>query len=230
MKLQLNNIVKGDVMFSRDETLSHIKESGVVAIIRMSDSRKIIEIAKALRKGGIRCIEIPMTVANALELIKKITYDTNFHFVIGAGTVLDVETARAAILAGAEYIVGPSTNFDVIKVCKRYTTVVIPGAFTPTEILNAWEGGADIVKVFSARSVGPKYFSDLKGPYPHIDLMPTGGVRIDNAADFIREGACAVTIGRDLLDAKTIAEGNFDVITQKAKELIRNVMEAKRGK
>lgn len=215
-------------MFTRDETLSLIKEFGVVAIIRMSDSRKAIEIAKALRKGGIRCIEIPMTVPNALELIKNTTYDKNFDFVIGAGTVLDVETARAAILAGAEYIVGPNTNFDVIEVCKRYTKVVIPGAFTPTEILNAWEGGADIVKVFSARSVGPKYFSDLKGPFPQIDLMPTGGVRVDNAGDFIRAGACAVTIGRDLLDKKAIAEGNFDVLTERAKKLINNIMEIKR--
>jgi 2-dehydro-3-deoxyphosphogluconate aldolase/(4S)-4-hydroxy-2-oxoglutarate aldolase len=215
-------------MFTRDETLSLIKEFGVVAIIRMSDSRKVIGIAKALRKGGIRCIEIPMTVPNALELIKNTTYDKNFDFVIGAGTVLDVETARAAILAGAEYIVGPNTNFDVIKVCKRYTKVVIPGAFTPTEILNAWEGGADIVKVFSARSVGPKYFSDLKGPFPQIDLMPTGGVRVDNAGDFIRAGACAVTIGRDLLDKKAIAEGNFDVLTERAKKLVNNIMEIKR--
>jgi len=214
-------------MFTKDETLSSIKESGVVAIIRMSDPDKIIEIARALRKGGVRCIEIPMTVPTALELIKQTARDASSDLVIGAGTVLDAETARAAILAGAEFVVGPNTDFDMIKLCKRYRKVVIPGALTPTEILNAWEAGADIVKVFSARFFGPKYFSDLKGPYPHIDLMPTGGVRVDNVADFIREGACAVTIGRDLLDTKAIAEGRFDVITQRAKELIRNVMEAK---
>ena len=216
-------------MFTRDEILSRIKESGVVAIIRMSDSVKIIEIAKALRKGGIRCIEIPMTVPNALELIKKTSYDTDFDFVTGAGTVLDVETARAAILVGAEYIVGPNTNPDMIKLCKRYAKVVIPGAFTPMEILNAWEEGGDIVKVFPARFFGPKYFSDLKGPFPQIDLMPTGGIRVDNAADFIRAGACAVTIGKDLLDKKAIAECNFDVVTQRAKKLMKNIMEAKRG-
>ena len=217
-------------MLTKDETLHSIKESGVVAIIRMSESDKIIEIARALRKGGVRCIEIPMTVPTALELIRETTRDASSDFVIGAGTVLDAETARATILAGAEFLVGPNTNFDMIKLCKRYRKVVIPGALTPTEILNAWQAGADIVKVFSARFFGPKYFSDLKGPYPHIDLMPTGGVRVDNAADFIRQGACAVTIGRDLLDTKAIAEGRFEVITERAKQLIASVMEAKKGK
>lgn len=217
-------------MFTKDETLHSIKESGVVAIIRMSEPERIIEIASALRKGGVRCIEIPMTVPTALELIRETTRDASSDFVIGAGTVLDAETARATILAGAEFLVGPNTNFDMIKLCKRYRKVVIPGALTPTEILNAWQAGADIVKVFSARFFGPKYFSDLKGPYPHIDLMPTGGVRVDNAADFIRQGACAVTIGRDLLDTKAIAEGRFEVITERAKQLIASVMEAKKGK
>jgi len=217
-------------MFTKDETLHSIKESGVVAIIRMSEPERIIEIARALRKGGVRCIEIPMTVPTALELIRETTRDASSDFVIGAGTVLDAETARATILAGAEFLVGPNTNFDMIKLCKRYRKVVIPGALTPTEILNAWQAGADIVKVFSARFFGPKYFSDLKGPYPHIDLMPTGGVRVDNAADFIRQGACAVTIGRDLLDTKAIAEGRFEVITERAKQLIASVMEAKKGK
>lgn len=212
----------------KNETLDSIKKSRVVVIIRMSDSRKIIEVAKALRKGGIRCLEIPMTVPNALDLIRKFSQDTAFDSIIGAGTVLDVEMARAAIFAGAEYIVGPNTDFNIIKVCKRYHKVAIPGAFTPTEILNAWKRGADIVKVFSARFGGPKYISDLKGPFPQIDLMPTGGVRIDNAADFIREGACAVTIGRDLLDKKAIAEGNFIVLTEKAKQLIKNIMEVKK--
>lgn len=217
-------------MFTKDETLHSIKESGVVAIIRMSEPERIIEIARALRKGGVRCIEIPMTVPTALELIRETTRDASSDFVIGAGTVLDAETARATILAGAEFLVGPNTNFDMIKLCKRYRKVVIPGALTPTEILNAWQAGADIVKVFSARFFGPKYFSDLKGPYPHIDLMPTGGVRVDNAADFIRQGACAVTIGRDLLDTKAIAEGRFEVITERAKQLIASVMQAKKGK
>lgn len=217
-------------MFTKDETLHSIKESGVVAIVRMSEPERIIEIARALRKGGVRCIEIPMTVPTALELIRETTRDATSDFVIGAGTVLDAETARATILAGVEFLVGPNTNLEMIKLCKRYRKVVIPGALTPTEILNAWQAGADIVKVFSARFFGPKYFSDLKGPYPHIDLMPTGGVRVDNAADFIRQGACAVTIGRDLLDTKAIAEGRFDVITERAKQLIASVMEAKRGK
>jgi len=217
-------------MLTKDETLHSIKESGVVAIIRMSEPERIIEIARALRKGGVRCIEIPMTVPAALELIRETTRDASSDFVIGAGTVLDAETARATILAGAEFLVGPNTNFDMIKLCKRYRKVVIPGALTPTEVLNAWQAGADIVKVFSARFFGPKYFSDLKGPYPHIDLMPTGGVRVDNAADFIRQGACAVTIGRDLLDTEAIAEGRFEVITERAKQLIASVMEAKKGK
>lgn len=215
-------------MISKEEVLSTIKTSGVVAIIRLSSPERIIEIAGALRKGGIRCIEIPMTVPTALDLMKEASRDTASGFIIGAGTVLDAETARAAILAGAQFIVDPSTDFDMIKLCKRYRKTVIPGAFTPKEILEAWEGGADVVKVFPARFFGPKYFSDLKGPFPQIELMPTGGVRIDNAADFIRAGACAVTIGGDLLDKKAIDEGNFDEITARAAELVNNIKSAKK--
>lgn len=223
-----NNDEKGEAMISKEEAVSAVKTSGVVAIIRMSSPEKIIAIARALKKGGIRCIEIPMTVPTALDLIKEAARDTGSDFIIGAGTVLDAETARGAILAGAEFIVDPSTDFDMIKLCKRYRKMVIPGAFTPKEVLEAWEAGADIVKVFPARFFGPKYFSDLKGPFPQIELMPTGGVEIDNAADFIRAGACAVTIGGDLLDKKAVDEGDFDEITARATKLVGNIRQVKK--
>jgi len=214
---------------SREETLHEIKSSGVIAVIRMPDSKKLIEIAKAIKKGGVRCIEIAMTTPNAIEVITQVAKDMTHDIIIGVGTVLDPETARAAILAGAEYVVSPVLNPEVIKMCKRYSKVAIPGAFTPTEILSAWESGADIVKVFPARSAGSKYFSDIKAPLPQVELMPTGGVSIDNAAEFIKAGACAVAIGSALLDKKAIAEGKYSVLTEKAEKLVNSIRAVKKA-
>ena len=212
----------------KNETLNVIFDSKVIAIIRMEDYRKIIKVTEALMGGGVRCLEITLTVPNALDIIKEVSQNISPDFIIGAGTVLDPETARLAIIAGAQFIVSPSTNLEVIKICKRYSKVIIPGAFTPSEILKSWENGADIVKVFPANFFGPEYFKILKGPYPHINLMPAGRVCIDNAVDFIKSGACAVSIGGELLDKKAIAEDNFDVVTKNAKILMKNINEMNR--
>lgn len=207
----------------KERVLSVIKETKAIAVIRMNDSKKALKAIEAILKGGIRAIEITMTVPYAIELIREIAKNKPEDIVLGAGTVLDSETARNSILAGAEFVVSPITNSEMIKICKRYSVVVIPGAFTPTEILNAWEMGADVVKIFPSGVVGPKYFKDVKGPLPQVEIMPTGGVSIENAADFIKNGACCVGIGSALLDKKAIAESKWEIITEKAKKLFYNL-------
>jgi len=208
---------------NKKSNLQLIFDSGVVAVIRMTDTAKLMKVIEAIQKGGVKCLEITFTVPWAVDIIKEISKSVGKEFLVGAGTVLDPETARMAILAGAEFIVGPTLNLEVIKLCHRYDKVVIPGAFTPTEILTAWDAGADIVKVFPATAVGPGYFKDIKGPLPQIQLMPTGGVSIENAGEFIKAGACAVAVGTALLDKKAIEENNFDVLTEKAARLVANV-------
>jgi 2-dehydro-3-deoxyphosphogluconate aldolase/(4S)-4-hydroxy-2-oxoglutarate aldolase len=148
---------------------------------------------------------------------------------VGAGTVLDPETARAVILAGAEFVVSPTLNLGVIEVCRRYSKIVIPGTFTPTEILTAWEAGADIVKVFPATVGGPQYLRDIKGPLPQIRLMPTGGVNLENTPDFIRAGAVAVAAGTSLVDKKAVKEKNYDLITETARKFVEAVKRAREG-
>jgi 2-dehydro-3-deoxyphosphogluconate aldolase/(4S)-4-hydroxy-2-oxoglutarate aldolase len=205
---------------TRDEVLKNILSLKVIAVIRMSDTEKLPRVVDAIRKGGVRAIEITMTTPGALEVIAGMSKSKPADSLIGAGTVLDPETAVRAIQAGAEFIVSPITNFEMIKVCRKYDIFVAPGAFTPTEIVAAWEAGADVVKVFPATSVGPKYFKDLRGPLPQIRLMPTGGVSIENAREFIENGACCVAIGTALLDKKAIEGGEWDILTQKARTLV----------
>lgn len=207
----------------KNKVLDTIFSTKVIAVIRMQESGKITKVIEALIRGGIRCLEITFTVPNALSILKEVSQNIPPRFIVGAGTVLDSETARMAILAGAQFIVAPNTNQEVIKICKRYSKVIIPGAFTPTEILNTWESGADIVKVFPANFFGPDYFEDMKGPYPDINLMPTGRVTIANAVDYIKAGACAVSVGGDLIDKKAIADDTYNIITEKAKKLIKNI-------
>jgi 2-dehydro-3-deoxyphosphogluconate aldolase/(4S)-4-hydroxy-2-oxoglutarate aldolase len=204
----------------RDEALEIILATKVIAVIRMSDTEKLSKVAEAIRQGGVKAIEITMTTPSALEIIAAMAKKKTAGTLIGAGTVLDPETAAQAIHAGADFVVSPVTNFDMIRVCRRYDVFVSPGAFTPTEILAAWERGADVVKVFPATSVGPKYFKDIKGPLPQVRLMPTGGVSLENAREFIANGACCVAIGTALLDKKAIEAGSWDILTQKAKALV----------
>src|SRR5438034_5552366 len=170
-----------------------------------------------------------MSVPNALDVLRQVRQALGNRLLLGAGTILDPETARAALLAGAEYIVAPTVNLDVIRLCKRYDKLAFPGAFTPTEILMAWEAGADVVKVFPADVVGPAFFKAMRGPLPQIRLMPTGGVNLTTAADFLKAGACCLGIGGQLVEPKAVAERNFDRIRTLARQYVAIVQQVRRG-
>lgn len=214
-------------MSPKDEQLQFILDGGVVAVVRAERSARLVEVVHAISEGGIRAIEITLTTPGALEVIRECAERFRGTVLIGAGTVLDPETARAAILAGAEYIVTPAFNPSVVELCRRYSKVVIPGALTPTEILTAWECGADIVKVFPATTFGPRYFRDLKGPFPQIALMPTGGVNLETAGEFIKAGACAIAVGSNLIDKRAVEEGRFQVVTETAHRYVEAVSTAR---
>ena len=213
----------------RESVLHQILSTGVVAVIRMRDSRKLLKVIEAICAGGVKCIEITMTVPGAPAIIQELATSVPRDVLIGAGTVVDARKAHEVIKAGATFVVAPTTDFDVIRICREQGVVVIPGCFTPSEILAAWKAGADIIKVFPATSLGPKYFKDLSGPFPEIRLMPTGGVTIDNVGEWIRAGAVAVGIGSDLLDKKSIDEGRYEVLTERAERMVRNFQEAKQS-
>jgi len=201
---------------SKQNILQKIEESGVIAVIRLNSSEKLPQIIDALAKGGVRALEVTMTTPNAIEIIQEASKNLSDDFILGVGTVLDQETARMAILAGAEFVVSPVLNISLIKMVNRYGKVMISGAFTPTEILAAWENGADVVKVFPATTLGTKYFKDVKGPLPQVKLTPTGGVSLDNTAEFIKVGASCVGVGSALLDKKMIEENDWDGLTKLA--------------
>ena len=213
----------------RSDTVGRVEACGVVAVIRLQDSSKLRAVVDALAAGGVKALEITMTVPRAIELIGEIAPTLPPDFVIGAGTVVDPDTAHAAILAGARFIVGPVLRPAVIEVCHRYDVAVMPGCFSPTEILTAWEAGADVVKVFPATALGPSYFRDIRGPLPHLKLMPTGGVTLDNAGDWIRAGAVAIGVGTALVDVKLEAAGDFAAITERARRLV-DAVRAARGR
>ncbi len=183
-----------------------------------------------LADGGIDVVEITMTVPDALDVLRQVRRALGDRLLLGAGTILDSETARAALLAGAEYLVAPTVNLDVIRLCQRYDKLVMPGAFTPTEILTAWEAGADIVKVFPADVLGPAFFKATRGPLPQIRLMPTGGVDLTTAADFLRAGACCLGVGGQLVDPKAVAARDFDRIRDLARRYAAVVSEFRQKK
>lgn len=215
-------------MGSKDKNLEHLVACGVIPVVRAKSSEEALRVVEAVRKGGIDIIEITMTVPNAIGVIQTIAKESGQGILLGAGTVLDAETARACILAGAEFIVGPCFDEQLIKVCKRYSKMVIPGAVTPTEIVRAWEEGADLVKIFPAQQLGgPDYIKAIKAPLPQILFNPTGGIDITNAADYIRAGASVVSVGSALIDKQALAEGKFEILTQKAKEFLKKVQEAR---
>src|SRR3989440_2268696 len=205
---------------SKEEQLRQVLDCGIVAVVRSPDSQQLVEVCRALVDGGVTVVEITMSVPNALDVLRQVRQALGDRLLLGAGTVLDPETARAVLLAGAEYVVAPTVNLDVIRLCQRYDKLVMPGAFTPTEILSAWEAGADIVKVFPADVVGPAFFKALHGPLPQVRLMPTGGVDLTTAADFLKAGACCLGVGGQLVDPKAIANGNFDRIRELASQYI----------
>jgi 2-dehydro-3-deoxyphosphogluconate aldolase/(4S)-4-hydroxy-2-oxoglutarate aldolase len=207
----------------KEEVLKKITESGVVVVIRMKDTQRLQKVIEAVRKGGVKAIEITMTVPNAVEVIRAMAASKPDDVVLGAGTVTDVETAKAVIDAGAQFIVGPILNLEIIKLCRERGIACMPGCYTPTEIFTAWQAGADVVKVFPATSLGPKYLKDIAGPFPQIKMMPTGGVSVDNVGEWIAAGAVAAGIGNDLLDKKAIDEERYDVLTERAARMTENV-------
>jgi 2-dehydro-3-deoxyphosphogluconate aldolase/(4S)-4-hydroxy-2-oxoglutarate aldolase len=201
------------------EITSRIREIAVVPIVRTSSAEMAIAAAEAVYEGGIPCVEITMTVEGALKALEAVADRYGDRMILGAGTVLDPETARACMLAGAQFFVTPSLNVRTIEMAKRYSKPIFPGALTPTEILTAWEAGADGVKVFPCSALGgAKYIKAVKAPFPHIELVPTGGVNLDTIQEFLLAGASAVGVGGELVDAKSCAEKNYHIITERAQK------------
>jgi 2-dehydro-3-deoxyphosphogluconate aldolase/(4S)-4-hydroxy-2-oxoglutarate aldolase len=215
---------------SKETHLRHVLDSGIVAVVRSPDSGQLVEACRALADGGVTVVEITMTVPDALDVVRAVRRSLGDRVLLGAGTILDPETGRAALLAGAEYLVAPTLNLDVIRLCQRYDKLVMPGCFTPTEILTAWEAGADVVKVFPAEVLGPAFFKALRGPLPQVRLMPTGGVDLNTAADFLKAGACCLGIGSQLVEPRAVAERNFDRIRELARQYVQIVQQARGAK
>ncbi len=215
---------------SRDVTLSRILNGGLVAVVRAESGASLIAVVQALVEGGVHAVEITFTVPDAVDVIRQVRRELGENIVLGAGTVLDPETARAALLAGAEYIVSPSLNIDVIKLCRRYDKAVMPGAFTPTEVVNAWESGADVVKIFPADVGGPNYLKSLRGPLPQIRLMPTGGVDLETAEAFLKAGACCLGVGSALVDPRLVREGDYATLRERAAAFAAIVQRHRAGK
>jgi 2-dehydro-3-deoxyphosphogluconate aldolase/(4S)-4-hydroxy-2-oxoglutarate aldolase len=213
---------------TRKEILSFITEVGIVPVVRTNSAESAVKAVEAIYAGGVRAAEITMTVPGAIRALEKVADQFGNKIVLGAGTVLDPETARICMLAGAEFFVTPALNVKTIQMAKRYSKVVCPGALTPTEVVTAWDAGADIVKIFPCGNVGgAKYIKALKGPFPQIEMIPTGGVNLETAGEFLKAGACAVAVGGELVDAKSIKEGRFDLIEQKARQYLEAVAKAR---
>ena len=211
----------------RQSITSAIEQAGVVAVIRMQEPDRLRAVIDALAEGGVRALEVTMTVPGAIELIQGLSASLPGEFLLGAGTVLDPQTASRVIDAGAKFVVSPVLRPPIIDVCHRRSVAALPGCFSPTEILTAWESGADIVKVFPATALGPSYFTDVRGPLPQLKLMPTGGVTLDNAGDWIRAGAVAVGVGTALLDRAAIAAGDYGTVRANAERIVANVRAAR---
>ena len=207
----------------KDATLQRILDCGVVAVLRADNGQVLLDVADALAAGGVEAMEVTFTVPSAHRVIEHVADRLGGKIVLGAGTVLDPETARIALLAGAEFIVAPTVSLDVIELCRRYGKPVMPGAFTPTEILAAWQAGADVVKVFPSDFVGAAYLKTIHAPLPQIRLMPTGGVTLKTAADFLRAGACTLGVGGALVDRKAMAAGDMGHIESVARQFVEIV-------
>lgn len=213
---------------NRSDIINQIEAIGVVPVVRASSGDEAIQAIDAIMAGGINVLEITMTVPGAIDVIADVSKRYGDAALVGAGTVLDPETAQACIDAGARFIVSPALNLDTIALCNKLDVPIAPGALTPTEVLTAWNAGADIVKVFPAGSVGgPSYLKNLKGPLPQIKVIPTGGVSLATAADFIKAGAVALGVGTDLVDIKAIREGNAHIVTERAKQFVEIVRTAR---
>ena len=203
-------------------------EIGIVPVVRTTSAESAIKAIEAIYRGGVRSAEITMTVPGAVKALEKIADQFGDKIMLGAGTVLDPETARICMLAGAQFFVTPSLNLQTIEMAKRYSKVICPGALTPTEVVTAWQAGADVVKVFPADAVGgPKYIKALKGPFPQIKTIPTGGVNLETAGEFLKAGASAVAVGGELVNAKLIKEGRYERIEELAREYLGVIAKAR---
>ena len=207
--------------------MSTMVDTGIVAVIRVNSASELIDTTIALNEGGGKALEITMTSPGALEAISEASKKLGEKAIIGVGSVLDSETARMAILAGAKFVVGPILKKDVIEICRRYSITCIPGAFTPTEILTAWEAGADVVKVFPATKLGPSFFKDVLGPLPQVKLTPTGGVNLENAGEFIKAGAFFVGVGGAMVDKRLVAEKKWDELSELASKFVEVIKNAR---
>ena len=208
---------------NRDEKLELIRGTGVIAIMRAKSSDQLIAAADAIRRGGVRAIEVTMTTPGALDVIEEAVHRYGSDVLFGAGTVLDAETARTAILAGAGFIVAPTLNLQMVALCKRYAVPVLPGCFTPTEMLTAWEAGADMVKLFPAELGGPDLVRAILAPLPQLQIVPVGGVDLNTAAEFIRVGAAALGVGSSLINQKLLESGDMEELTRRAAAFIGEV-------
>jgi 2-dehydro-3-deoxyphosphogluconate aldolase/(4S)-4-hydroxy-2-oxoglutarate aldolase len=213
---------------NKETVLSFIRDVGIVPVVRTSSAESAVKAVEAIYEGGIRAAEITMTVPGAIRALEAVADRFGDKIVLGAGTVLDPESARVSMLAGAEFFVTPSLKLATIEMVKRYGKVIMPGALTPTEVLAAWEAGADIVKIFPCGNVGgPKYIRALKAPFPQIEMIPTGGVNLETAGEFLKAGACAVAVGAELVDAKTIKEGRYEIFTERARKFLEVIAAAR---
>jgi 2-dehydro-3-deoxyphosphogluconate aldolase/(4S)-4-hydroxy-2-oxoglutarate aldolase len=208
---------------TKPDDLSRVLKTAIVAIVRAPSGERLVEVAEALVAGGVDVIEITFTVPKADKVLAQVADRLGDRALLGAGTVLDTETARIALLSGAQFLVSPTVNLGVIEMCRRYDKLVMPGAFTPTEVLSAWQAGADIVKVFPCDALGPGYLKALRGPLPQIRLLPTGGVNLDTAAAFLQAGACALGIGNSLVEPKAVASGDLKRIESLARQYVEIV-------
>jgi len=213
---------------TRQDDLQKVLDGGIVAIIRSDSPDQLAEVAEALYEGGIAVIEVTFTVPRVLETLSSVRKRLGRKVLLGAGTVLDPESARAALFAGAEFVVAPSLNLDVIQLCHRYDKLVMPGAFTPTEVVRAWEAGADVVKIFPASVGGPAYLKALRGPLPQIRMMPTGGVNLQTLPDFLKAGACAVGLGGSLVEKQALQTGDLDRIRSLAAQYVELIRTTRR--
>ena len=212
---------------TRQDVVRRIEQAGIVAVIRMNEPEKLRHVVEAICEGGVRAIELTMTVPGALDLIRQLAVTMPPEFLLGAGTVLDRETALEVIDAGAEFVVSPVFRTAVIEECHDHGVPAMPGCFSPTEILAAWDAGADVVKVFPATVLGAGFIKDLRGPLPQVKLMPTGGVTVDNAGEWIRAGAAAVGVGSALLEGAAIATGDYAFLRANAERIVANVRAAR---
>lgn len=212
----------------KKQIVEHIENIGLVPVVRASSADEAMQVIEAIKAGGVNVLEITMTVPGAVKVIEKVTDKYGSDVLVGAGTVLDPETARACLLAGAQFIVSPALNLDTIALCHRYSAPIAPGVLTPTEVITAWSAGVDFVKVFPCGSVGgASYVKNLKGPFPQVKIIPTGGVSLETAADFITAGASALGVGTDLVNIKAIREGNPQLITEAAQQYLQIIKDAR---